>query len=213
MVIPPLKLLCSSVLSVALVSCAQNAPPPNYFGTASGIKLRDPVYVVVQDLRPTDERTPKDASDRYIQTVDPINSAPVALIFADDLRNLLLRKSVARKALVVETLSAVPEGATVVDVTLNHWYGRVANFDNLTAPEKAFLAANLSSAVAYDNRGECSFAVTLRESLAETNLGEFTGTSQDKILNGGPREANALSGLAADKAFFQFMQALEKLHR
>jgi hypothetical protein len=194
--------------------CATQLTPQEmakYFDTPSKVHFNEPVYIKVIDERPKEELKGSEWSKRYISTADGTDDSMVALVFAEDLGSLLLKKKIVNKVFVCMPHLSPPKNSTIVSVILKSWYGRVRDFSKLSYTEKTLVASMSYRSLELDNKGKCSFATIITRFGKKTNLGEVSGEEGGLIRGGGNMQhANILSGVAADRAFVAFLKAFEK---
>lgn len=203
-------MLCLLLIGLGGCTASQEMPFIDYLAIPPQVHFDEPIFVKVTDLRPLVERDATEWSKRYISTQDGEDKERVARVMAEGLAEVLLRKKMIDGAYFLRNEEQAPLGATVFEVKLLSWYGRVADFGKLSNTEKGMMAAAGYKAPAYDNLGECRFSVIVHQGDQMTDLGVSAGDGIAYLENGGGmKEANTLSAIAENEALYAFLRILE----
>jgi hypothetical protein len=178
----------------------------SYLGTPSSIKLNRPIYFVVQDQRPQEERQ-QDSHGAWIYTVDGNNPNEAASSLGNDFCRITKNKGITDQALHGLPSDSIPADAIVIRVNLISWYGRLLRpmaTDKIMGIINPSLANNTAE-------GHCRFSTVLEYDGKTIDLGISEGNVKDFVPQDATidKEGNQFSGIASDDAMAQFFKAFE----
>ena len=202
--IKSLQAIVLVVFTVILAGCADS--PGNYLIKRSGVHLKAPVFLVIQDQRPKIERA-GDPKGFYQYTVDGAKPEQPAQSLGMTLAEFLEHKGITTQALVASPGEAPPADAVVVHITLLSWYGRLRNLSSVS-----YLTVGASASPLIYADGHCSFESTVTHSGRNADLGTVEGSSSQIVSKRATisREGCTASTAAAEIAYSEFLRAFEK---
>ena len=177
----------------------------SYLGTPSSIKLNRPVYFVVQDQRPQEERQ-QDPHGAWIYTVDGDNPNQAALSVGNDFCRITKVKGITDQALHGLPSDSIPTDAIVIRVNLISWYGRLLR-PMLTDKIIDIITPNTP----IGGEGHCKFSSILEYDGKTIDLGVSEGSVDLSVSRKATidKEGNQISGVVSDEAMAQFFKAFE----
>jgi hypothetical protein len=178
----------------------------NYLGTPSSIKLNRPIYFVIQDQRPQEERQ-QPLHSAWIYTTDR-NTNEASLSLGSDLCRVTKIKGIADQAFHGLPSDSIPANSVVIHINLLSWYGRLENPLPITGTIMAIINPSLATITA---EGHCKFSSVLESNGKTVDLGISEGSVRFQVSRNATiaKEGNQASGAVSDEATAQFFRALE----